>query len=54
LSVVDDLGWVATGSDDNEVVKTLERCTAKCMEWASRGGLQFDMAKTEVALITRR
>jgi len=54
LSFVDDLGWVATGSDVNQVVTILERCAAKSMEWASRRGLQFDTAKTEAALFPRR
>jgi len=35
LSLVDDLGWVATGSDLNQVVTTLEGCAAKSIEWAS-------------------
>jgi len=54
LSFVDDLGWVATGSDVTHVVTILERCAAKSIEWASRRGLQFDTAKTEAALFTRR
>jgi len=54
LSFVDDLGWVATGSDVNHVVSILERCAARSIEWASRLGLQFDTAKTEAALFTRR
>jgi len=41
LSFVDDLGWVATGSDVNQVVTILERCVAKSIEWANRRGLQF-------------
>ena len=36
LSLVDDLGWVATGSDVNHVVSILESCGAKSIEWASR------------------
>jgi len=54
LSFVDDLGWVATGNDVNHVVSILERCAAKTIEWAGRRGLQFDTAKTEAALFTRR
>jgi hypothetical protein len=51
---VDDLGWVATGSDVNQVVTKLERCAAKSIEWASRRGLQFDTANTEAALFMHR
>jgi len=54
LFFVDDLGWVVSGSYVNHVVLILERCAAKSIEWASRRGLQFDTAKTEVALFTRR
>jgi hypothetical protein len=53
LSFVEDLSCVATGSDVNHVVWIHERCAGKSIEWASRPGLQFDMAKTEVALVTR-
>jgi hypothetical protein len=51
---VDDLGWVATGSNVNQVVTKLEECAAKSIEWASRRGLQFHTAKTEAALFTHR
>jgi hypothetical protein len=54
LSFVDDLGWVATGKDVNQVVEKLEACAAESIEWASRRDLQFDTAKTEAALFTRR
>jgi len=54
ISFVDDLGWVAIGSDVNHVVSILERCAAKSIEWASRRGLQFDTAETEAALVTHR
>jgi len=36
LSIVDDLGWVATGIDVNHVVTIHERCAAKSIEWVSR------------------
>jgi len=54
LSFIGDLGWVVTGSDVNHVVSIVERCAAKSIEWASKRGLQFDTARTEVVLFTRR
>jgi hypothetical protein len=54
LSYVDDLGWVATGSDANHVVSILERCAAMIIEWASKQGRQLDTAKTVAARFTRR
>jgi hypothetical protein len=51
---VDSLAWVATGSYVNQVIKILERCTAKSIAWAGRRRLQFDTAKMEVALFTPR
>jgi len=54
LYLVDDLGWVATGNDVNQVVTILQRCAAVSMEWAIGRGLQFDTARTEAALFTRR
>jgi hypothetical protein len=35
-SIVDDFGLVATGSNHNQVILTLETCAAKSIEWASR------------------
>jgi hypothetical protein len=54
LSFVDNLGWVATGSNVNHVVSILERCAVSSIVWASRRGLQFDTAKMEAVLFTRR
>jgi hypothetical protein len=54
LSFVNDLGWVATVKDVNQVVETLEACAAESIEWANRRDLQFDTARTEAALFTRR
>jgi hypothetical protein len=45
---------VATGKDVIQVVERLEVCAAECIVWASRRDLQFDTAKTEAALFTRR
>jgi hypothetical protein len=36
LSLVDDLGEVAMGSDVNQVITILERCGANSIEWARR------------------
>jgi hypothetical protein len=54
LSIVDDLGWVATCTDVNLMVTILERCAAKSIQRVSRRGLQFDSTKTEAVLFTRR
>ena len=51
---MDDLGWVGTGLDVNQVVTLLEICGVQIIEWANRRGLQFDTARTEAALFTRR
>jgi len=54
ISIVDDLGWVATRSNVNQVVTILERCAGKSIKWPSRRGLQFDIAMTEAARFTHR
>jgi hypothetical protein len=54
LSLVDDVGWVATGNNVNQVVRILEACARVSIDWAERWELQFDTAKTEAALFTRR
>jgi hypothetical protein len=45
---------VATAKDVNQVVERLEVCAAESIELASRRDLQFDTAKTQAALFTRR
>jgi hypothetical protein len=35
LSFLDDLGWVATGKNANQVVESLDACTAQRIQWAS-------------------
>jgi len=54
LSFVDDVGWAATGSDVNQVVRKLEACARESIDWAERRELEFDTAKTEAVLFTRR
>jgi ribonuclease HI len=54
LSFLDAHCGVPTGNNVNQVVTILERCAAKSIEWAIRRGIQFDTAKTEAALFTRR
>jgi len=54
LAFVDELGWVATGSDGNQVVTILERCATKSIESACGRGRQFDTAQMEAALFMRR
>ena len=36
LTFVDDLGWVATGSNVNQVITIFQRCTVTSIVWASR------------------
>jgi hypothetical protein len=54
LSFVDDIGWVATGRDVNQIVSKLEACARESIDWAERWGLEFDTTKPEAALFTRR
>jgi hypothetical protein len=51
---VDDLCWVVSGSNVNQVVTKPEGCAASSIEWASRRGLQLNSAKTEAARFTLR
>jgi len=54
LSFVNDLGWVATGSNVNQVVTNRGRCAVKSIEVASRRTRQFHPAKTDDALFSCR
>lgn len=52
ISLVDNLRWVATGRNINQVVTMLDRCVAWSIVWASRRGLQFDKNMTEPAQLS--
>jgi len=54
LSLVDVVGWVVSGNDINQVIRTLEACARVSIDWVERRELQFDTAETEGALFTRR
>jgi len=51
---MDDLGWLATGSDVNQLVTILERSPTRNIEWASSQGLQFHTAEMKAVLFTCR
>jgi len=50
LSIGDDLWWVATWNEVNQVVKKLEACTPESTECASRQDDQFQSTMKEVAI----
>ena len=54
LYFVDDVEWVAIGCDVNQVGRNLEACARDSIDWAETGEVEFDSAKTEAALSTRR
>ena len=54
LSFMDDVGWVATGNNINEVVRQLEASARVSIDWVERQELEFDTANTEAALFTSR
>jgi hypothetical protein len=54
LSVVDDIGWIATGRDVNEVVTKLGACAAESLKLTDGRGLTFETANTDAAYFTRK
>jgi len=54
LTLVDDIGWMATGSDLSQVVRKLESYARESIDWAERRELEFDTTKTEAALFSPR
>jgi len=51
---VDDVGWVAMGNDDNQVMRKLEACRRESIVWAERWEMKVDSAKSEAAHFTSR
>jgi len=54
LSFMDDVGWMATGSDVIQVVRKMEFCARESLDWAERREREFDTANTKAAHFTRR
>lgn len=52
--VENGLRWVTTGNNVNQMVKTLETCTAESNDRASSQDLEFNTAKTETAIVIPR
>jgi hypothetical protein len=52
LSFVDDVGWVATGSDVSQVIRNLEFCAKQSIDWAEGRQLEIDTSYTLAPLIT--
>ena len=50
LSFVDDVAWVATGKDVEEVTAKLEACAAAAGEWAQANAVSFDEGKSGAVL----
>lgn len=53
-SFKEDVGWVATGSKVNPIVRTLAACARVTIHWAKQWKLEIDSPKTEAALFTHR
>jgi hypothetical protein len=54
VSLVDNVGWVATGKEDNQDVRTPEACARVSIDWAERRELQFEIPKSETARFIHR
>lgn len=50
LYFMDNVRWVATGIDFNQVVTKLKGCTRASIDWAERRDREFDTAKIEMLL----
>jgi ribonuclease HI len=54
LSFVDDVCWTVRGRDVGEVTTKLEAAAKAAATWAKDNHVEFDIAKTEAVLFTRR
>jgi len=50
---VDDVAWVATGKDVEEVTAKLEACAVAAGEWAQANAVSFGEGKTEAVLFRK-
>jgi len=54
FAFVDHVGCTATRSDISQVLRQLDTCARDTINWAEMGEPEFDIAKTEAALLTQR
>jgi hypothetical protein len=54
LSFVDDISCIASGNNIKEITEILEECGKITMEWAQQNAVEFDAAKTEAILFTKK
>jgi len=54
LTLVDNVGCVATGSNFKEIVWKLDTCASESITWAALWELEFETARTDAAHFTRR
>ena len=53
LSLIDDLGFIASGSPVKEIVKALEKVAKEVIEWGKRNAVTYDTSKTEAVLFSK-
>ena len=54
ISYVDNVTWVVEGTDVDDVIEKLERCTAASLGWAGDNTVRFEESKTEAILFSKR
>jgi hypothetical protein len=54
LSFIDDISWIVLGNNIKEITEILEECGKITMEWAQQNAVEFDAAKTEAILFTKK
>jgi hypothetical protein len=54
LSFVDDITWLAVGDDVAELTKKLEQCAKLSKRWAENNAVEFELAKTEAILFSKK
>ena len=54
LSYADDVAWVVKGNSIRDLVALMEACASATNSWARRNNVEFDLAKTEAIIFSRR
>ena len=54
ISFVDDVTWLAEGTNLNDVVDKLERCAEASLQWADHNAVRFETSKTEAVLFSKK
>ena len=54
MSYADDVAWVVKGDRIRDLIPLMEECARAANQWAGKNNVEFDLAKTEAVVFSRK